>query len=71
MMIVFTLLHRKLLNCKIFSWTLHLTIFGMLKYVPKYGQMRQIQYLGCILGHVKYGQMGVPEKILQNAVQTH
>ena len=38
--------------CKIFSGTPHLTIFGTLKYVPKYGKIRQIRYLGCIFGHI-------------------
>ena len=44
-----------------------MTIFGTLKYMPKYGPIR---YSGCIFGHAKYGQVGCPEKILQNAVQT-
>ena len=36
--------------CKIFSGTPHLTIFGTLNYVPKYGQIHQIRYLGSVFG---------------------
>ena len=28
----------------------------------KYGQIRQIQYLGCVFGHAKHGQVGCPWK---------
>ena len=47
--------------CKIFSGTPHLTIFGALKYA-KYGKK-------CIFGAPNMVKRGVPEKILQNAVQ--
>ena len=50
--------------CKIFSGILHLTIFGALKYPPKYGQIHQIRYLGRVFGHDKYGQVGYPWKDL-------
>ena len=46
--------------CKIYSGKPHLTIFGALKYAPKYGQIHQIEYLGC----VKYGRLGYPWKDL-------
>ena len=43
-----------------------MAIFGALKYATKYGQIRQMHYLGTP-NMVKWG---VPENILQNAVQT-
>ena len=64
--------------CKIFSGIPHLTIFGSPKYAR---QMPYLAIIGCIwhiwriwlayLGAPDIGEWGIPEKILQNAVQTH
>ena len=52
---------------KIFSGTPIFTIFGAPKYVPKYAYLAKYAYLGAP-DMVKWS---VPEKILQNVVQTH
>ena len=51
----------------------HLSIFGKIKYVPKYSQVQPN-----MSKYVKHGiwarqmvKQGVPETISQNAVQTH
>ena len=48
-------------------WTPHLTIFGVPKYTP---QIPYLAYLGTYLSVPDMVKWGVPEKILQNAVQT-
>ena len=45
----------------------HLTIFGALKYAPKYAKYGQICIFGAYLGAPNMVKWGVPEKILQNA----
>ena len=55
--------------CKIFSGTPHSTIFGARKYSPKYAKYGQICIFGTYFGATNMVQWGVPEKILQNAVQ--
>ena len=43
---------------------------GPLKYVPKYAKYGKICIFGAYLGAPNMVKWGVPEKILQNAVQT-
>ena len=53
--------------CKIFSEIPHLTIFGALKYAPKYAYLAYLAIFGifgCIFGRAQYGQVGCPWKDL-------
>ena len=55
----------------IFSGTPHLTIFGAPNYAPEYAKYGQICIFGAYESAPNMVKWGVPEKILQNAVQTH
>ena len=55
---------------KIFSGIPHLTIFSALKYAPQLLYLVYLAYLGAYLSAPNMAKWGVPEKILQNALQS-